>query len=36
MQFLFGARENRFRNILICFGMTCAAFLSALWVYMGS
>ncbi len=36
MQFLFGARENRLRNILICLGMSCAAFLSAWWVYMGS
>lgn len=36
MQFLFGAKENRLRNFFICLGMTFAAFLSAIWVYMGS
>ncbi len=36
MQFLFGAKENRLRNIIICLGMACAAFFAAVWVYTGS
>jgi hypothetical protein len=36
MQFLFGAKENRVRNILICLGTAGAAFLAAVWVNMGS
>lgn len=36
MQFLFGAKENRLRNVLICIGIACAGYLSAIWVNMGS
>ena len=36
MQFLFGAKENRLKNILICLAMACAAFFAAVWVNMGS
>ena len=36
MQFLFGAKENRLKNILIGLGMACAAFLAAVWVNLGS
>ena len=36
MQFLFGAKENQLKNVLICLGMACAAFLAAVWVFMGS
>ncbi len=36
MEFLFGSKENRLRNILICVAIIVAAFLSAVWVNMGS
>jgi hypothetical protein len=35
MQFLFGAEENRLRNVLISIGMACR-FFSAIWVNVGS
>jgi hypothetical protein len=36
MQFLFGTKKHRVRNFLICLGMACIAYFSAVWVNMGS
>lgn len=36
MQFLFGAKEERLRNLAICFFMIAAGCVSAIWVNMGS
>ena len=36
MELLFGAKENRLRNVLIGIAILLAGFLSAVWVNMGS
>jgi hypothetical protein len=36
MTLLFGAKENRAKNILIAIGILLVSFLSAMWVNLGS
>gem|GEM_PF-3902735 len=36
MQFLFGAKQHRVRNVLISLSMVVAAYFAAIWVNMGS